>query len=85
MKLGVIVRAKQAVEVIEYLNTYEDVRYEYTLPDFYGQMEVSVFLITGNPESLKVIKNYINRFFFTDVVRAMEFREEETIGIDQKH
>lgn len=61
--LVIVLRTSIAVQLMEYLNTYEDCTYEYTDKGYFGEREITVFTVNGNPENLAIIKGYCDHAF----------------------
>ena len=72
-RLLIIFKKAQATRILEYLNTYDDVKYKYTSSEFFGDSDVAAVLVVGNQESIDVIPNYIHGVFSTDAAVVLKF------------
>lgn len=85
--LIIISRVEVATNVIEYLNSYgQQIKYQYTEPDYFDDREVTVFLVNGDAVDLIVMKNFLRATYSSSSVLGMLFiRKEEAKQIEQSN
>ena len=75
----IVARTAVATQIIEYLNTWENLKFEHTEPTMFDTREIAVFLVSGEPADLQTIYDYCNHAYTSSSVVALYFLKQKEV------